>query len=204
MRILAVTGGVACGKTTFCRSFAERFSDSSLSYFSCDNAVREISSRASVKSRLSTLGQSYGITSAQTEDKNCDAFRELLFENSDFRSKVEQVLHPLVLHQLNEHTEHLPKGISLLLVEVPLLYEVDFPISRDADFVVAASTSTQIRRLLEQRNLAEVTARQILDSQLPIENKIKRADFVVWNDGDQSSFLEQITHFADRYLPDIA
>ena len=89
----------------------------------------------------------------------------------------------------------------VVLIEVPLLYEVEFPVSRDVDLVVAASPKTQNDRLTRLRGLDPDLARRILSSQLPIEEKIERGGLVVWNDGSEAVFNNQIRHLADRCQP---
>ena len=126
------------------------------------------------------------------------AFRELLFENSDFRGKVEGLLHPLVLQRVKDRAAGLSGSVRVFLVEVPLLYEVDFPLDRDLDVVVAASEAEQMRRLLEVRGLAATVARRILRSQLPVESKMRRADVVIWNDGCRDVLQTQVDHFLSR------
>ncbi|MEM7602565.1 MAG: dephospho-CoA kinase, partial [Verrucomicrobiota bacterium] len=87
---------------------------------------------------------------------------------------------------------------AFMLVEVPLLYEVEFPLQRDLDLVVAASRDTQVERLIHDRGLELETANQMLEAQLPIDEKIRRADVVVWNDGSIEALKSQIEHLARR------
>jgi len=81
---------------------------------------------------------------------------------------------------------------------VPLLYEASFPLERDFDLVVAASGSTQMKRLSEVRKLELNLARKIIEAQMPLHEKIIRGDVVVWNDGDISSLEVQIGHLTAR------
>lgn len=201
MRTLAVTGGVACGKTHFCRSFLAYVKEGAASCFSSDEAVRQAWSDPDVLVELSRLATEFDLPPTMDGSVNRSAFRELLFDNSEFRLKVEGLLHPLVLRHMKEHIDALSGSVRILLVEVPLLYEVDFPIARDADLVVAASRDVQLRRLTVGRRLSKPLAMKILNSQFPIERKIAQADLVVWNDGDLSVLDEQTKQLAQRFLP---
>lgn len=117
--------------------------------------------------------------------------REKIFESTEARDQVEKILHPSVLKRATEFLK-ISKNKDLVLVEVPLLYEVDFPMERDFDVVVGCSQSTQIRRLEEKRKIATDEAERILAAQLSIQSKLDKADFVVWNDGTKRVFEEQI------------
>lgn len=131
---------------------------------------------------------------------NRTRIRELLFENSEFRGTIEMLLHPRVLKRVSAHVSEQPGEIRVSLIEVPLLYEVEFPLNRDLDLVVAASDSTQFRRLCGIRGLTGILARRIIESQLPIEEKIERAGIVVWNDGDLRALEAQTSHLVLRCL----
>ncbi len=201
MLTIAVTGGVACGKSLFCRSFAGRGAGGTISLFSCDDAVRGLYGSKAVQGKIASLAVEFGADLGGGGELDRGALRELLFENSQFRGKVEQVLHPMVLRQAVAHATGLSGSVRILLVEVPLLYEVEFPINRDLDVAVGASEATQEGRLLEDRGFAPRTVRRMLRAQLPIEEKIKRADIVVWNDGSLSALEAQIDHLFTRCQP---
>lgn len=199
MLTIAVTGGVACGKSAFCRRFSEGAPPDRVASFSCDAAVREISAEPAVRDRLSALAREFGWQGGAGESPGKVAFRELLFENADFRGRVEAVLHPLVLRRAMADLAGLSERVRVYLVEVPLLYEVEFPLKRNLDWVVASSAATQWRRLTGDRGLEPDTARKILDSQLPIDKKIQRADLAVWNDGSLAALEAQADHLFSRF-----
>lgn len=201
MLTIAVTGGIACGKSAFTGRFRERVPAGSVSVFSCDESVRALSELPEVRESIAALGRDHGRFLGGGAGLDRTRFRELLFENSEFRGKVESLLHPLVLQRAVDHTRSLPPGVKILLVEVPLLYEADFPLSRDLDLVVAASESVQSLRLREMRGLAADLIRRMLRSQMPIEEKIKRADIVVWNDGSLDALNSQTDHLLSRCQP---
>lgn len=189
---LAVTGGVACGKSLVVRAFLERMIGVNVASFDCDRAVAELWQVPEVVERV----QGFSPSTSLWSDKgglNRGILRELLFENSDFRAKVERFLHPLVLERAESYAAiHADRAI--LLFEVPLLYEVDFPLQRDFDLVVAASPSCQIRRLEVERGISHKIANQIIESQIPIEEKISRANQMIWNDGTLDACLAQVDH----------
>jgi len=57
--------------------------------------------------------------------------------------------------------------------------------------VVACSRKVQLDRLAKRQSLKGSEAEQMLNSQMPLEEKIKRADHVVWNNGDRATLMEQ-------------
>lgn len=198
MLTIAVTGGIACGKSAFTGRFREMAPAGALAVFNCDDAVRGLVEDPEVRRAIVEFGREEGRELESDGELDRKGFRELLFENSKFRGKVEGLLHPLVLQRAADFSGTLPPGVKILLVEVPLLYEVEFPLSRDLDLAVASSESVQIRRLREERGLGTELIRLMLRSQMPIEEKIKRANIVVWNDGSLDALHSQTDHLFSR------
>ncbi|MDF1824480.1 MAG: dephospho-CoA kinase [Verrucomicrobiales bacterium] len=193
MIVIAITGGVACGKSLVAKKLRQGLS---LPFFSSDDCVAGLLRREPLQNEILKLLGETGCRSAEVFDKK--VIRKHAFENSDFREKLEMLLHPLVLDEAVEFLEEEKDRAKISLVEVPLLYEVEFPLKRNIDLVVAASPLTQLARLTVDRGLDEQLAKQILNAQLLIDEKIRRADVVVWNDGSLESLNSQVTHLADR------
>jgi dephospho-CoA kinase len=57
--------------------------------------------------------------------------------------------------------------------------------------VVACSEKVQLARLRKRMSVRNAEAKQMINSQLPLDEKIRRADHVVWNNGDRTSLVEQ-------------
>jgi dephospho-CoA kinase len=200
MLTIAVTGGVACGKSEVCRGLRDGFPRDSVSYVSCDAVVLELLENPEIIKGIVERGEIWRAALEEIGGLNRNRFRELLFENSQFRESIEGLLHPLVLERVSAHLKGQSGNIRVTLIEVPLLYEVNFPVDRDLDLAVAASESTQMGRICSVRGLAAPLAMRIIESQLPIKEKIQRADIVVWNDGDRRALEAQTDHLVSRCL----
>lgn len=199
MKVIAVSGGVACGKSGFTRGFAERAGEGRIGVINCDEIVAELYREPEVLAELDVEGRSRGhelLDATGALDRR--RLRELLFDNSQFRVRIEEVVHPLVFQRVISRLNALSDMVRMTLIEVPLLYEVDFPLNRDLDLVVASSRRVQYRRLLDVRGLEPALAERILNAQMPLADKIRRADVVVWNDGSLAAFDAQIDHLFQR------
>ncbi|MDF1739505.1 MAG: dephospho-CoA kinase [Verrucomicrobiales bacterium] len=197
---IAVTGGVACGKSLLVERLEHFFPKGQMARFDCDAAVRGLLEETEVQNVLINLSRESGVSITSETGFEKGLLRKVLFENSAFREKVEGELHPRVLSHAEKFAQELDERIRVLIIEVPLLYEVEFPIQRDMVLVVAASAGSQMRRLLEDRQLPEDLAANILKSQMSVDAKMKRADVVVWNEGSLDSFDAQIEHLANRCI----
>lgn len=181
-----------------CRRLIERLPGGSSAFISCDEEVGVLLEREDVRQEIDSIGLDFGKKLLSGTGIHRKELRELLFENSDFRGRVEGVLHPLVLDRVIAQSKTWSDLVRISIVEVPLLYEVDFPLDRDIDLVVACCRSTQMKRLCIDRGLEPSVAEKIIGTQIPIEDKMRKANIVVWNDGAIETLLAQTDHLVSR------
>ncbi len=200
MIVIGVTGGVACGKSTVSRKLKERLPTELVGVFDSDAAVKELMTRDEVVEAIKEIDE---ISAGFFKEGGLlkDKFRKRVFDNSDFRERVQSILHPLVSDLASQFCEKNQTFAKMALMEIPLLYEVSFPLDRDLEVVVAASRETQLARLQSKRHLDCELAERVVASQLPTEEKINRGDILVWNDGNEEALDEQIRHLVNRCLP---
>ena len=127
---------------------------------------------------------------------NRRALGKTAFSTDEARSWLENLLHPRVLDRVAAWSKQ--QTAPCILVEVPLLYEVDFPLKRDIDVVVACSPETQVSRLNQRDQLDPDQARARIAAQLPIAEKMRRANVVIWNEGSSHALLRQTRLAASR------
>lgn len=199
MFTIAITGGIACGKSTVSKMLTAACPAGTGASFDCDAAVAEIYGDPAVVERVALLEPAANLS--VNGDLNRKLLRQRAFESLEFREKLEAILHPLVLKQAREFADSVSDGVKILFVEVPLLYETDFPLEREVELVVASSQESQINRLSSSRNIERELALQIIKSQMPLEEKMKRADIVIWNDGSNKAAESQVRHLMERCNP---
>ena len=119
------------------------------------------------------------------------ALREIVFENDEARHRLESLVHPLVRARWTAQAELARASGTWLLVDIPLLYEIDAEAQFDRVAVVTCSLQTQHRRMREERGLASELIERMLAAQLDLATKAARADHVVWNDSTSAALDEQ-------------
>ena len=196
-RAFGLTGGIATGKSTALGFLLSQVP--SLVSFDADASVRGLLQNADVLTELVNLFGS-GILTAEG-GLNRAVMRELVFENEQQRKKLESCLHPKVRKEcLEKHEQWLTNRASTLFVaDVPLLFEVELDFGQDLNLVVATSAATQHLRLKTRNHFDDEIISSILAAQLPIMEKVKRADVVFWNEGPLVGLERQIAHFTDAY-----
>lgn len=196
MKSWVITGGAACGKSTFSRVLSSLVGEAA-TLFSCDAEVSQLLTKREVLQRLVGV---FGPAVLGADDLLRRAWlRNVVFSDAKKRLALEGVLHPLVLDALALAREAARgAGAEVFLAEVPLHYEIGSTVKADLTIVVAASQAVQIRRLMEIRGLDQDTALRMLGSQWTIEAKVERADVVIWNDGGQASLSDQALTLAKQ------
>jgi len=183
--IIGITGGMGCGKSRVGAILQEcgfRLIDS-------DVVIREHVLVA--PEMLASIRQKFGdeVFSLNGElDRSLLAVR--VFANDMHRLWLEALLHPPLLKLWRKMLTSAPRSTPWA-VEVPLLFEKNLESWFDLTICVAASTPQQIARL-EQRGIPKPLAEQRIAKQLPLTEKIDRADLVLWNDGSVDSLKRQI------------
>jgi len=106
----------------------------------------------------------------------------LVFERPELREDLNSILHPKVREAWSRLAESCKNNENWLLVEIPLLYETGGNSLCDRIATVGCTMETQLHRLTVLRGLSLTVADQIRSSQWSLEEKISRADHLIWND----------------------
>ncbi|WP_395093851.1 dephospho-CoA kinase [Armatimonas sp.] len=170
MYIWAITGGIACGKSTVSQLFAE----CGARIASADDDARTVLAENS-PTRAAVLELFGTVERAELATK--------IFGDPDARAKLNSLMHPAIRQQMRAAigAAQADSTQGLLLYEVPLLYEGTLDTWFQGVIAVAANRKTQLARL-KARGLSDEAARQRLAAQLDPEEKVRRADFVVRTD----------------------
>ena len=187
MPAIGITGGISTGKSTFCDCLREILP--AAKFFDADLAARSLAELPEVKKEiLSQFGS--GVFSA-TGDLNRAKLRAIVFDDATKRRALEQILHPRIRRQWMAQAERHRNSPDLFFADIPLLYETGGETLCERVVVVACSHKVQLDRLAQRKLLKGSEAEQMINSQMALEEKIKRADHVVWNNGERATLMEQ-------------
>jgi len=178
VRRVALTGGIATGKSHVRQQFEK------LGVPTIDADVLARDAVAPGTAGLAAVVERFGpdiLAPNGTLDRR--KLASIVFADPAARLALEAIIHPAVRCATDRQFESLdPATYPIAIADIPLLYEV----GRDRDFdtviVVASKPETQLRRIME-RGVSEQEARQRLAAQLPIEDKVGKADHVIRTDG---------------------
>jgi dephospho-CoA kinase len=148
-------------------------------------------------------------------DLNRERLRSIVFADVEKKRALEQILHPRIRRQWSLEAEGHRNSTKLFFADIPLLYETGSETVCDQVVVVACSPGVQLERLLARRGyverragarsgglergasrelrppLDEMTAQRMIDAQMPLTEKVSRANHVVWNNAGRDGLKEQ-------------
>lgn len=190
VRVLGVTGGIATGKSVVAGFFREL----GAAVVDADRLAHEVTEPG--QPALEEIVRAFG-PGVLTADGRLDraALGRLVFADADARRRLEAIVHPRVRERLREAVERLKEaGPPLIVLEIPLLFETGealLPLI-DRVLVVTAPEAVQLRRLQERNRLSEAEARARMTAQMPLSEKVRRADYVVENGGALEETRRQV------------
>jgi dephospho-CoA kinase len=188
---VAVTGPFASGKSTFVDMLGSLGAET----VSADEIVHDL--LAADEETISRVVERFGSDVLGERGVDRRALGRKVFGNSEALRDLEEILHPLVRRETDRRVE--ASGADLFVAEIPLLFEGGR--SDDFDYTVAVIVPEERRRAwAAQRGVDEEALRAIETRQLPGEEKARRADAVVQNDGSLDKLREQARKLQERSL----
>jgi dephospho-CoA kinase len=194
LKKVAITGGLACGKSSVCRLF-RKFG----AYVaSADEIVHQLLSPSTSigKKVLDLLGQE--IVENNSFDRQKIA--QKIFHNKALLSSLESILHPAVFDEIERQYRNAVKqgDASLFVVEIPLLFETGYQKSFDYTIAVVADQDLCRRRFVESTGYSEADYNIRSSNQWSMADKAAKADFVIFNEGDLIELESRVKQVFDQ------
>ncbi len=191
MPVVAITGGFGTGKTTV----AQMFWKLGASVLDVDVLVRELEqpSKAAWKKIVESFGEKILLPDQSLNRKELG---RIVFSNPEQLQRLNSLVHPLVLKETKKRVNQLKKRNrhGLVIVDIPLLFEVGEEGYFDFVIVVTAGESRVIERLIKNRSLSTEEIKLRMKAQIPLEKKASRAHFVIDNNNGLAKTRQQARH----------
>jgi dephospho-CoA kinase len=192
---IGLTGGIACGKSTVASMLVNR----GAILIDADKLAREVvmPGRPALQQIAERFGQSVILPDGSLHRK---ALGEIVFNEPSARKDLEAITHPMIRqamwNQMHQAEQDQPQ--TLVVVDVPLLYESGLQGYFQKVMVVYVPEAVQLKRLMERDSITFEAAQLRLKAQMPIEQKKLLANIVIDNSGDLSDTEQQIHLFWQR------
>ncbi len=191
--IVGLTGGIASGKTTV----SEMFRDQGVRVFDADAIAREVVEPG--EPAYDEIREAFGDeVVAENGALDREALGRVVFSDEAARSKLEAITHPRIAARMMQKANRAREaGERWVLYDAALIVENDLHESLAALIVVAASRETRRRRIVERDGLSVDEAEVRLDAQMPLDAKLRVADYVLDNDGTREATRQQVGRLYD-------
>ena len=192
---VALTGGIATGKS-YCLA---RFATHGVPTIDADILARD--AVAAGTPGLAAVAARFGpgvLAADGTLDR--PALGRIVFADAKARAALEAILHPDVYRRIREWFANLPAGTRVAIADIPLVFETGHNHDFDEVVVAACHPEEQVRRVMARDRLSDADARARLAAQWPIEEKVRRANRVIWTDRGFAETDRQVADVYDRLV----
>ena len=187
--LLGLTGSIGMGKSTTAQLFADR----GCKIWDADSTVhRAYSKNGTAVAGIAKIASDAVLQGAVDRAK----LRALISQDASLLPKLEAIIHPLVKQDRHAFTANNPK--SILVFDIPLLFELNSQTDFDAVACVMSSFEAQKSRVLARPGMTEEHFEMIRSKQWPAEKKAAEADYII-----DTTSLETAAQAVDAILEDI-
>ena len=181
---IAITGGIACGKSLFASLLEKR----GVEILDADAVVHQLEGPGG--EAVPVIAARFG-QAILNPDGGVDRTRlaEIVFADPVSLERLNAILHPMVKERIDRWITS--PATHFRAVMVPLLFEIGWDRGWDVIICLASDEAVQVDRMVRLRGYSEAQARQRLASQWPVAQKAARSDIVVWNNGDVDALAQE-------------
>lgn len=174
-----ITGGIGSGKTTVCKIFETL----GIPVYYADDRAKWLMTHD--EHLMSEIRNAFGADAYTPDGQLNRAYLSgVVFSDAEKLKQLNALVHPAVFND-GSAWHQAQTGAPYTLREAALLYESGSYKAIDKMIVVTAPLALRIARVMERDNISEAAVRARIEKQWPEEEKIKRADYVIYNDGAQ-------------------
>lgn len=186
---IAITGGIATGKSTASRHLRRR----GYPVIEADAVAREALAPGAAPYRAVVKAFGEEILT-ENGDVNRDALGRIIFVDATARETLNEITHPWIRARMIELGEK-AEG-SIVFYDIPLYFESKDPLPVEEVWLIDADEHVQMQRLMARDGIERTYAQQKIAAQMPMDEKRRRADRIIANNGSE----EELTNTLDSIL----
>lgn len=195
MKIIGLTGNIASGKSTV----ASILQNLGASIIDADQIARDVVGKG--KPALQKIADHFGTEVLKSDETlNREVLGSIVFNDEDKREILNSIIHPEILREISTLIDkYRSEGKDIVIIEAALIVERE-KLKQMIDKLIVVNTSekTQMERLMRRNDYSAKQAQARINSQMPAEQKIKHADYIINNDSDLEHLSNQTKEIWDE------
>ncbi|MFC4409816.1 dephospho-CoA kinase [Chungangia koreensis] len=186
--IIGLTGSIASGKSTVSSMLADR----GFPIVDADLVARKVVEKGepTLQMIVETFGEEVLLPDGKLDRPKLGT---IIFNDPSKRKMLNDIMHPAIrAEMLRQRDEYLSNGAKTVIMDIPLLFESRLQHYVEKILVVSVTEEVQLKRLMQRNQLSEEEALSRIRSQLPVSEKEKGADAVIYNNGSLEETEQQL------------
>ncbi len=191
-KVIGITGGIGSGKSTVSRILSEKLNAPILD---ADKIAKEAVNSPEIILKIKKFFGESIFDNPQIINR--EKLSDIVFSNENKLLELNKIIHPYVIEEIEKKVNELKQDNEYIILDVPLPNESFINLS-DKIIVVVANEETRIKRVMTRSNLSEESVKKRIEKQMPVENYIKLADFLIKNNSSMVDLVEKINEICEK------
>ncbi|MGE4571481.1 MAG: dephospho-CoA kinase [Candidatus Izemoplasmatales bacterium] len=193
MKVIGVTGGVASGKTLI----SDWFEKAHIKVIDADKVYKRLTHTN--KEMYQEIIDTFALTEKSNQELDFKSLAKIVFNDKEKLEILNSLTHPYVIKEIEAMIEtYRVEDYPLVVLDVPLLFEAGMEKYCDEIICVYADRESQIERLMKRGHLDRKTAIQRIDSQMSLDEKKEKSDYVIDNSWSRDHTYHQFIQILSK------
>lgn len=190
--ILGLTGGIGTGKSTVANMLKKK----GIPVVDTDLISREVIEYPEIieKIKLEISNEVFDFNNKLDRKK----MSEIVFENQEKLKKLNKIMHPEILKKMWLEVEKLKKNHKIIVLDIPLLFEINMEKEVDKILLIYASKEIQLKRIMERDCRSREEAIKIINSQIPLYKKREKSDYIIQNNDSLENLEKKLEKILEK------
>ncbi len=189
---LGITGGIGSGKTLVCSLFAQF----GVPIYNADERAKWlVNNHPKIKADIITH---FGESAFQHNTYNRAFMASVVFKEKEKLYALNDIIHPIVFADWKSFCDE-NSSVPLVIKEAAIMFETESKNTVDEIALVYSPLNLRLQRVMERDNLSEQEVMQKINNQMPEDEKLKLAKYIIYND-EQHSLIEQVLHLHKKIV----
>ena len=185
--IIGITGSIGTGKSTVSNYLISK-GYSVVDADKISKGAYNIGSNG-YKAILEVFGEEILNSNGEVDRKK---IKKIVFDNSNMLQRLNMAIHPIIINEIEKEIEILLESQNVVFLDAPLLIETELHKKVDKIIVVVCDKNEQINRIIKRDKITADMAISIINSQMSIDEKLKFADYIVYNNSTIENLYSQV------------